>query len=140
MVDYNKRLVEVDEVLNHLSKENLDKIPDEIKNLIKENKDKDYVWYFNENKPMKDQNLSRDTIAFLSYLNMEYLLNEEQKRFMEQIHKYNEQKNEQEKQKKYSNQIIFKKKESIENKEMIIFKESLITKIIKRIKSLFKKE
>lgn len=140
MVDYNKRLVEVDEVLNHLSKENLDKIPDEIKNLIKENKDKDYVWYFDENKPLKDQNLSRDTIAFLSYLNMEYLLNKEQKSFMEQIHRYNEQKNEQEKQKKYSNQIIFKKKESIENKEMIIFKESLITKIIKRIKSLFKKE
>lgn len=79
MVDYNKRLVEVDEVLNYLSDEDLEKIPEEIRNLIKENKDKDYVWQYDETKPLKEQGLNRDTIAFLSYLNMEYLLNEEQK-------------------------------------------------------------
>lgn len=142
MVDYNKRLVEVDEVLNHLSKENLDKIPEEIKNLIKENKDKDYVWHYDETKSLKDQNLNRDTIAFLSYLNMEYLLNDEQRRLMERIHEYNEQKSEQEKQRKYSNQELFKEKKIIENNEsktLTIFKETFIARIIKRIKCLFKK-
>lgn len=143
MIDFNKRLVEVDEVLNHLSKENLEKIPEEIKNLIKENKAKDYVWHYDETKKLKDQNLSRDTIAFLSYLNMEYLLNEEQKSLMEQIHKYNEQKSEQEKKKKYLDQDLFKEKRTTENKvnkEIIAYKESFITRIIKKIKKLFKKE
>lgn len=79
MVDYNKRLVEVDEILNYLSEEDLLKIPEEVRNTIKENKDKEYVWKYDVSKELKEQNLSRDTIILLSYLNMEYLLNEEQK-------------------------------------------------------------
>ena len=47
---------------------------------------------FDETKELKDQNLSRDTIIILSHLNMEYLLNEEQKKLMEQIHEFNEKK------------------------------------------------
>lgn len=145
MVDYNKRLVEVDEVLNYLSDEDLEKIPEEIRNLIKENKDKDYVWQYDETKPLKEQGLNRDTIAFLSYLNMEYLLNEEQKKLMEQIHKYNEEKAEAEKQNKYSTQDLFKDKKEIksqttentENTQMVVVKENFFTRIINKIKSLF---
>ncbi len=145
MVDYNKRLVEVDEVLNYLSDEDLEKIPEEIRNLIKENKDKDYVWQYDETKPLKEQGLNRDTIAFLSYLNMEYLLNEEQKKLMEQIHKYNEEKAEAEKQNKYSTQDLFKDKKEIKsqitentkNTKMIVVKENFFTRIINKIKSLF---
>ena len=73
MVDYNKRLVEVDEILKYLSEEDLMKIPEDIRQLVKENKDKEYTWQYDETKSLKDQNVSRDTIAFLSYLNMEYL-------------------------------------------------------------------
>ena len=145
MVDYNKRLVEVDEVLNYLSDEDLEKIPEEIRNLIKENKDKDYVWQYDKTKPLKEQGLNRDTIAFLSYLNMEYLLNEEQKKLMEQIHKYNEEKAEAEKQNKYSTQDLFKDKKEIKsqitentkNTQMIVVKENFFTRIINKIKSLF---
>ena len=50
MIDYAKRLVEVDEVLSYLSEENLNKIPEEVRNIIKENKDKDYTWKFDETK------------------------------------------------------------------------------------------
>ena len=92
MIDYNKRLVEVDEVLKYLSEEDLSKIPKDIRQLIKDNKDKEYEWEYDDTKPLKDQNLNRDTIAFLSYLNMEYLLNEEQKQLMQEIHEYNEKK------------------------------------------------
>ncbi len=145
MVDYNKRLVEVDEVLNYLSDEDLEKIPEEIRNLIKENKDKEYVWNYDGTKPLKEQGLNRDTIAFLSYLNMEYLLNEEQKKLMEQIHKFNEEKAEAEKQNKYSNQDLFKDKkevkssieENTESTQMIVVTENFFTRIINKIKSLF---
>ena len=84
MIGYKKRLVEVDEVLEHLSEENLSKIPLEIRQAIKENKDKNYVWKYDETKELKDQGLSKDTIAILAYLNSEYLLNEEQKKIIEE--------------------------------------------------------
>lgn len=50
MIDYNKRLVEVDEILNHLSKEDYNKIPEIIKKSINDNKDKEYFWKYDTNK------------------------------------------------------------------------------------------
>ena len=69
MIDYNKRLVEVDEILSYLSEEELLRIPEDVRKIIKENKDKDYIWKFDETKELKDQGLSRDTIIILSYFN-----------------------------------------------------------------------
>ena len=117
MSDYNKRLVEVDEVLKYLSKENLEKIPEDIRKLIKENKDINYIWHYDETKTLKEQGLNRDTIAFLSYLNMEYLLDEKQKSFIEQLHRLNEQKIEEQKQKSYANKDLFKKRDKSESIE-----------------------
>ena len=148
MVDYNKRLVEVDEVLNYLSKEDLQKIPEDIRQVIKENKDKEYVWEYDGTKELKDQGLSRDTIIILSYLNMEYLLNEEQKELMQQIHELNERKAEEEKAKQYSTDDIFKKSnseqekkediEQIEQNSLVVYKENFFIKMINKIKSFFK--
>ena len=107
MFDYNKRLVEVDEILNYLSEEELVKIPEEVRNCIKENKHKEYQWHYDETKSLKDQNVSRDTIVILSYLNMEYLLNEEEKQLMQQIHELNEKKLEEAKAEKYAVEYLF---------------------------------
>lgn len=148
MIDYNKRLVEVDEVLNYLLEEDLQKIPEDIRQIIKENKDKEYVWEYDESKELKDQGLSRDTIIILSYLNMEYLLNEKQKELMQQIHELNERKVEEEKLKKYSTEDLFKKSKSeqekkeeteqIQENSLVIYKESFFTKMINKIKNFFK--
>lgn len=144
MVDYEKRLVEVDEVLNYLSEENLNKIPEDIRNLIKENKDKNYTWKFDETKELKDQKLSKDTIIILSYLNMEYLLNEEQKKLMEQIYELNEKKQIEERKEKYKLDEIFKNKETtnqqineikdIQEQSIIKYNENVFKRIIKKIK------
>lgn len=149
MVDYNKRLVEVDEILNYLSEEDLLKIPEDIRQVIKENKDKEYVWKYDVSKELKDQNLSRDTIIILSYLNMEYLLNEEQKNLMEQIHKFNDKKSEEAKKEKYNTEDLFKsnklyeetQKETEQKQEqsLIEYKESFFTKLINCIKKFFHK-
>ena len=150
MVDYNKRLVEVDEILKYLSEEDLSKIPEEIRQLIKENKDKEYTWQYDETKPLKDQNVSRDTIAFLSYLNMEYLLNEQQKAFMQQLHETNERKLEEEKAEKYKVDDLFKKNHTTqENLEkvneqqqetaLIKYKESFFTRIMNKLKNFFRR-
>lgn len=149
MVDYNKRLVEVDEILNYLSEEDLLKIPEEVRNTIKENKDKEYFWQYDETKPLKDQEVSRDTIAFLSYLNMEYLLNEQQKEYMQQLHELNEKKLEEAKVEKYGVDDLFKRNkpqqeeiketEQIQEQALVKYKESFLTKVISKIKNFFTK-
>ena len=46
MIEYNKRLVEVEEILKHLSQTDYNKIPEDIKEAIKNNKDKEYKWKY----------------------------------------------------------------------------------------------
>ena len=144
-MEYTKCLVQLDEVLNYLSTENLKKIPDEIRNSIKQQKDKEYIWKYDESKALKEQELDRRTVAMLSYLNMEYLLNNEQREYMETIHKINEQKIEKEKQIKYNQDNLFKNKKSIKNQEeirnesvaMVEYKESFLKRMINKIKRIF---
>ena len=109
-MEYEKCLVEVDEVLNHLSKEDLNKIPEDILKGIKEHRDKEYIWIYDESKELKEQKFDRNTIAVLSYINMEYLLSKEQKELMEKIHELNEQNLQNEIQKEYDPKELFKNK------------------------------
>lgn len=151
MVDYNKRLVEVDVILNHLSKSDYNKIPEDVLQLIKDNMDKEYTWVFDESKPLKEQNVSRDTIAFLSYINMEYLLNDKQKEYMQKLHEINEQEKRKE---EYSNDVkydyseLFKRNNKTEDlgqiteKEqtsLVVYEEGFFTKMINKIKSFFRR-
>lgn len=85
-------LVEVDSVLYHLDPNELKKIPAEVRDAINEFKSLEYVWFYDESKPLLEQNLRRESIAMLSYLNTEYLLDEEQRKLMDQIHIVNEYK------------------------------------------------
>lgn len=92
MIDFSKRFVEVDEILKYLSEADYNKIPTNVINYIKNNKDNSYTWKYDTSKKLKDQNVSDDTIAILSYLNMEYLLNPEQQEFMRKLHYLNDKK------------------------------------------------
>ena len=148
-MEYAKCLVQLDEILNYLSLDNLEKIPFEVRNSIKQQKDKEYIWKYDKRKALKEQELDRKTVALLSYLNMEYLLNPEQKEYMETIHKINEQKIEKEKQKqdRYNYDNLFNNKTSTviqeenisENVSILEYKESLFKKIINKIKIFLKK-
>ena len=93
MIDYEKRLVEVDEVLKHLPDEEFRRIPQDIIQTIRENKHKSYQWEYDNHKKVTEKNLPNDTVAILSYLNTEFILTNEQKALMHQIHDFNENKN-----------------------------------------------
>lgn len=153
-MEYTKCLVELDEVLKYLNTEELEKIPYEIRNAIKEKKDKNYVWNYDESKDLSDQNLNRKTIAMLSYLNMEYLLNDEQRMLMEKLHRLNEEKLERLKSKKYNPNNIFKNNvnekterigtvddsseiEKNEKVKMVVKEEKWYEKIFKTIANIF---
>ena len=123
MTELNKRLVEVDVILEHLSKSDYEKIPEELIEAIKENKDDEYIWIYDENKELKEQNLSKDTISILSYINMEFLLNEKQRNFMQQVFNKNGQNINKEKMKMYNPNEIFSEKNTNENTSMVVVKE-----------------
>lgn len=109
-MEEKKVLTEVYEILKHLSSENFNKIPSNVINLIKTNKDDKYVWNYDTTKSLTEQNISRDAVAVLSYINMEYLLNNQQREFIENLHRKNEEVLEQLKRKRYNSDNLFNNK------------------------------
>lgn len=146
---YEKCLVEVDEVLKHLVKEDLLKIPEDIRKAITENKDKEYIWNYDEEKDLTDQNLDRSSIAILSYLNIEYILNDDQRKLMNKIHKYNENKKKvkqndkvnffenKEKIVKVENEVIEENKDSVSEISLVPDSVNVFSRIILKIKIIF---
>lgn len=143
-MEYQNCLVELDEILNYLSKEDLMKIPKELINGIKSYKSKEYIWKYDKTKPLMEQQLNRKTIAMLSYINMEYLLNNEEKELIQKIHELNEQKLEKAKQEKYNPNVLFnntKNNNTYSEVSLINVKEDKwYEKIFSFIKNLFKRK
>lgn len=142
MKDLNKRLVEVETILKKLDENYINKIPTEIWDFIEKNKDDKYTFFYDDNIELSNQNLNIDTIAILSYINMEYLLDEKSKKEVEEILIKDGAFLEQQKMKKYNPENIFKNKENIENKgdidvSMIEVKEKC--KWYQKIISFFRK-
>ena len=157
-----KALVEVDVILQELSMEEYNKIPEEIISYIDEIKDENYNWEYDYNKEFENQNFSEYTLEILAYINGEYLLNNEQKKVMEQFYELNEEKE----KLIYNNNIenstntkeinVFEtrkvkskieknieKNENDDNQHLLPIvlnkKDNIFTKIISAIKKLFRK-
>lgn len=148
MGELAKRLVEVEEVLSYLPYEDLLKIPEEIWNTIQSKKDKTYTWQYDENLSLKDQNLPKDTIVMLSYLNIKYLLNQEEIDFVQNLLEFNETKKtsnlSNENKTNVVNEAVSENYsdnvQKAETKEEIVeYKTNIFSKLINKIKSLFSK-
>ena len=144
MVDVNKRLVEVEAILEKLDTNYKNKIPNKLWEYIKQNKDNDYSFYYDEDNSLINQKLNTDTVALLTYINMEYLLNENQKKDIKQILTIDEAISEQKKKELYNPDNLFKNKatkiDTVENSiSMVEYKESFFTKIKNWFKQIFNK-
>lgn len=142
MEDLNKRLVEVEYILKKLDDEYIKKIPQEIWDYIEENKDKNYIFNYDENKTLVEQNLSIDTISILTYINMEYLLGKEQKKEMIEFLRKDEMIAEQEKAKLYNPDDLFKNRKESKQQETSLVEvriEKWYEKLFAFFKNMFKK-
>ena len=137
MEEINKRLVEVDYILKKLDNKYINKIPQEVWDYITENKDKNYVFKYDDDKTLAEQNLSIDTISILTYINMEYLLEEESKRELLTLLKNDEMIAEQKKRKKYNPDDLFINKKA-EQKEQVSLVEVKIEKWYEKLFSFLK--
>lgn len=138
--ELSKRFTEVYEVLKCMSKQEYDKIPSDIIEYIRNNKDNEYIWNIDKTKKLYEQNLNIDTVAILSYINMEYLVNEEQKLYLKELYLYNDRKNCRE-----NNHIkikeLFPPKYNVQVQDQLIEDETkrFLEKTIDKLKKIIKK-
>ena len=138
MKEINKRLVEVEYILRKLDDEYINKIPQEVWDYINKNKDKNYVFEYDNDKILSEQNLNIDTISILTYINMEYLLEEKERRELLELLKKDDMVAEPQEEEKYNPEDLFKNKKE-EPKEPISLIEVKIEKWYEKLFLFFRK-
>ena len=119
MIDnYPKAYKEVLEVLKYVPQKSVDKIPNEMLNMFKVKMDKSWNFEVDINKPFEEQNLLDETKAIFANIFREYWATPYQKERIEAREKYELEKIEEEKRKKYNPDEIFKNNKVQDIEEM----------------------
>ena len=144
----NRVYSEVYSVLNLLNENDLRRIPEDILFFIKANIDED-VDYMDKNQSLDEIKITRDAEDMLMLLTYHYLCDDTEKVEVNKIMEENEKKHQEELKEKYNPDNVFYNVKSpeeqsnsstIETSEIIVTKESFISKIINKLKGFFKKK
>lgn len=140
--NFPRAYVEVDEILKKLPQEEFRKIESNFINMIRNKKDTNYTFELDYSKDIEEQKILKETKIILAYVFLNYLGTEEENNIIKQKFKEDIIQAEEEKKKKYLNEI-FKDKREVKNnisQELIVYKkENAIKKFVKRILNLFKR-
>jgi len=129
---------EVYEMLKLMGEDYIKKLPEELYEYIEQNIDPSYIHGVSFN--IDDIDLSDQAADMITYLNYEYFANEKTKKILEDISNSNIENLKE----KYNTENMFQrreiKKDTIvtENLELEPVKDSFFTKIINKIKNIFK--
>lgn len=139
---YKNALAEVDMILNYADEESLNKIPESFKKFVKENKS-DYIAKIDPEKDLKEQNLLYETKVVLSVLYRDYWASEEERKQLIEYDKKELKKQEDKKRETYNVNDLFKNKnneigENYQETKSLIVKETLIKRIINKLKKFLK--
>ena len=148
MIDnYPKAYKEVLEVLKYVPQESADKIPDEMLNMFKIKMDETWNFEVDINKPFEEQNLLDETKAIFANIFKDYWATSEQREGIKVQEKYELEKIEEKKRKKYNPDEIFKdnkvqvameKSQEIENNLLVkVKKENFFERIVNFFRNLF---
>lgn len=115
-MDYDSCIYqEVYEILSLMDKKTVMKIPLEILQTIKENRNKEYVTQIDKNDIFNIENLNEDTIKLLSWIDLNYWINTEKYENIKKISVNQMVLNELSKKEQFENTTIFNKKENNKN-------------------------
>ena len=148
---YRNAFEEVYIILNYLKREEYSKIPKNVIETIEKNRNKDYIFKFDIDKELMNQNMLEETRAILFNLFKDYLCTPKQKEKFLQVNKEQIIKNEQAKREKYNIDVFAEnKKKKIsneydqnednsedENNKLIKTSENIFNKILHKIKIIF---
>ena len=124
------------------------KLPEEIKKYIFDNQNPKYKYDINIEIPLIDQIKSERTKAYISYLYLKYINNnEEEKEMLLRKYKQNEKIYQEKLQEHYNTDEVFKRKfnnnENIktenQGKQVAVYKNSIIQKIVSFFKKIINK-
>ena len=140
-----KAYTEVDNFIELLDEYHKSKIPKKLREFFKNEKEKKYIKNIYRNIPIKEQNLLKETLSLIAFLNLQYWCDdEEERKRLRKIYTENEKTSMKQMRLKYDINNIFKerRKEVIEeetkdNVAMIRYRDSLIQRIINKIKKFF---
>ena len=140
-----KAYAEVDMILSFMDSKYIEKIPNKMRELFKNEKKQDYFPDIKPHIPLDEQNLQRKTFVILAMLNLNYWCeNEEEKQKLIKIYAENDIKREEELREKYNPDNIFKNRQKTEQTETTSIalieyqEENFLKRIIKKVMSLFK--
>ncbi len=136
---------EVYTILEDLDEEEYNKIPPEIIETIRVNRNVEYNYELNENLELKEHQLLPETKLILFNLFRDYLATSEQKQKIIEMQNEERQKNELKKQQQYNTDVFENKakeekevsKIKEESHELIEYKENIFTRLIARLKKFF---
>ena len=145
MEELSQRLIEVECVLNKMEEKYKKKIPKEFFEFMNKNKDINYKFQYDDSKSIIENNLHIDTISLLTYININFLLDNESKQEMIALLNEDEIIADEQKRRQYNPDSIFKNRidkhieHTSENLKMIEYRESVFRKIISKIRKLLNK-
>lgn len=138
--EYAKAYTELLEILKHISKENLNKIPKEKLDMYNLNKDNNYTYKYDEQLEFEEQNISQLTRILIANLYIEYWAEEDEKNAIKQKDKEELEQIEKEKREKYNPDNLFKNEKSMKRKEIVnisvIEKKNIFKRLYDKIKKL----
>lgn len=108
--NYSKAYKEVIEILNYIPKESVDKIPQTMIDTFKAQMDQNHDFKVDVNKSFEEQELLDETKAIFANIFRDYWATPYQKERIEAKEKYDRQKCEEEKKKRYNPDDLFKKR------------------------------
>jgi len=143
--EYEEAFAEVEEVLKIMPTDILSRIPIKFKQIISENKAKDYKIIVKE--PLEEQKLKHETIVILGLIYRDFLTSPEEReelqlKDVEELNKIEQELNE-----KYDVNKVFEKKkvkvkeENEESTDLTVYEEpGFIKRFFNMIKGIFKKK
>ena len=148
MSDKTKKVYsEVYAFLNIVSEEDRNKIPKKLKEMIEEEREKEYTPSYTFEIPIEEQEISDEAIAMIALLHLNYWCEDEnEKERLNEIFNENEKKYQDELREKYNPDNLFKnRKQNVVNEPqtisepvaMIEYKESIFKRILNKIKDIF---
>ena len=106
-IEYQNTLLEVSTILKSLNKSIVDKIPQNIKDYIEQNKSKDYIYKYDSNKRLSEQKMLKTTELYLSKLFLQYISTESEKNEVLSAINKNEEKYQEKLKEKYNPDDLF---------------------------------
>lgn len=140
---YPKAYREVYEIIKYLPKQDFDKIPSEMINMLEVNMDQNYKYDLDKTKPFEEQIMLKETRNILAVFYKNYWASEQEKERIQRKIRNDKEASEKAKKERYSSDIIFNRNEKNKMEPVSLVetkKETLYSKIFSFIKNLIKRK